>query len=157
MKFTTRLRQGKTKNVVGIVVPDDVVTALGGGKRAPVRITLNGYSNRSTLAVMSGKSMVGVAAEHHDKAGVHGGDAVEVDIVVDTAPREVKIPADLASALARSGARPHFDALAPSRRKEFVRAIEDAKAEETRERRVATAVQAALESASRRARLPNRR
>ena len=101
--------------------------------------------------------MVGVAAEHRDKAGVHGGDAVEVDIVVDTAPREVKIPADLASALARSGARPHFDALAPSRRKEFVRAIEVAKAEETRERRVATAVQAALESASRRARLPNRR
>jgi hypothetical protein len=157
MKFKTRLRGGKTKNVVGIVVPDDVVIALGGGKRAPVRISLKGYSYLSTLAVMSGRSMVGVAAEHRDKAKVKGGDLVEVDIVLDTAPRAIQIPTDLALALTRSGARPRFDALAPSRRKEFVRAIEAAKAEETRERRIAAAVQAALAFADRRVSLPIRR
>lgn len=143
MKFKTQLLQGETKNVVGIVVPDAIVTALGAGKRAPVKITLNGYSYRSTLAVMGGKSMVGVAAEHRAKAKVKGGDTVEIDMVVDTAPREVKLPADLAAALKRANARPAFDALAPSRRKEFVRAIEEAKAADTRERRIAKAVDAA--------------
>lgn len=157
MKFKTRLLQGKTKNVVGIVVPDDIVTALGGGKRAPVRITLNGYSYRSTLAVMGGKTMVGVAAEHRDKAKVNGGDSVEVDIVVDTTPREVRVPVDLAAALERSRARPGFDALAPSRRKEFVRAIAESKAVETRERRIAKAVEAALASVIHRAQRAVRR
>jgi len=143
MKFTTKLVQSKTKNVVGIVVPDSIVTSLGSGKRAPVKITLNGYTYRSTLAVMGGKSMVGVAAEHRAKAKVKGGDVVEIDIVVDTAPLEVKVPTDLAAALKRAGARPGFDALAPSRRKDLVRSIEEAKAVDTRERRIAKAVQSA--------------
>ena len=143
MKFKTTLRQGKTKNVTGIVVPDDVVCALGGGKRAPVKITINGYSYRNTLAVMGGKSMVGVAAEHRDKAKVKGGDKIEVEIVLDKSPRTVALPADLAAALKRAKVSAQFDALAPSRRKEFVRAIEEAKAPETRERRIAKAVDAA--------------
>ena len=143
MKFKTKLLQGETKNVAGIVVPDAIVTALGGGKRAPVKITLNGYSYHSTLAVMGGKSMVGVAAEHRANAKVKGGDTVEIDIVVDSAPREVKLPADLVAALKRADARAAFDALAPSRRKEFVRAIEEAKAADRRERRIAKAVEAA--------------
>lgn len=146
MKFKTELLQGKTKNVVGIVVPDTIVSALGAGKRAPVKITLNGYSYRSTLAVMGGKTMVGIAAEHREKAKVKGGDVLEIDIVVDTAPREVKLPIDLDAALKRANARMAFDALAPSRRKEFVRAIEEAKAPETRERRIAKAVDAARAS-----------
>lgn len=143
MKFKTQLLQGQTKNVVGIVVPDNVVTALGGGKRAPVKVTLNGYTYRSTLAVMGGKTMVGVASEHRTKAKVKGGDDVEVQIVVDTEPRNVPLPADLADALEDARARAAFDALAPSRRKEFVRAIEEAKAPETRARRIAKALDAA--------------
>lgn len=143
MKFKTKLLQGKTKNVVGIVVPDAIVTELGGGKRAPVAITLNGYTYRSTLAVMDGKAMVGVAAEHREKAKVKGGDAVEIEIVLDANPREVELPADLAVALKREGVRDRFDALAPSRRKELVRAIEDAKAPETRQRRIEKAVASA--------------
>jgi uncharacterized protein DUF1905/bacteriocin resistance YdeI/OmpD-like protein len=143
MKFKTVLTRGKTKNVTGIVVPAEVVEALGGGKRAPVRITINGYAYRSTLAVMGGKCMVGVAAEHREKAGVEGGDTIEVSIELDAAPREVELPPDLVTALAKAKVRAQFDALAYSVRKEQVRSIEEAKAAETRQRRIERAVQKA--------------
>jgi hypothetical protein len=141
MKFRTTLLQGKTKNVVGIVVPAKVVEQLGGGKRAPVKVTLEGYSYRSTLAVMAGKFMVGVAAEHRAAAGVSGGDTVDVELELDTSPREVAVPADLAAALAKAGRSKAFADLAPSYRKEHVRSVEEAKAAETRARRIAKIVQ----------------
>src|SRR5204863_7601491 len=98
MKFhTTLLQSGKT--AVGIQVPDAVVAALGSGRRPPVRVTINGYTYRSTVAVMGGVYMVGVSAEHRAGAGVAGGDEVDVDLELDTAPREVEVPADLAAAL----------------------------------------------------------
>ena len=98
-KFRTTLLQGG-KTAVGMVVPPEIVEALGAGKRPPVRITINGYSYRNTVAVMGGKFMVGVSAEHRAGADVKGGDEVEVGIELDTAPREVSVPADL-----RQGAR----------------------------------------------------
>jgi len=143
--FKTTLLQGESKNVTGIVVPPEIIEGLGGGKRAPVKVTLNGYSYRSTIAVMGGKYMVGVAAEHREKAGVKGGDKIEVKLELDTAPREVAVPPDLAAALKKAKARDAFDALAYTYRKEFVRAIEEAKAPETRLRRIDKAVQQTLE------------
>jgi hypothetical protein len=140
MKFTTTLLQGERKNVVGIVVPPSIVEALGGGKRAPVKVTINGYSYRNTLAVMGGAVMVGVAAEHRHAAGVEGGQTVEVQMELDSAPRTVELPADLADALDRAGFRTAFDALAFSHRKEHVRSVNEAKAEETRRRRIAAVV-----------------
>ncbi|HEY2708567.1 MAG TPA: YdeI/OmpD-associated family protein [Caulobacteraceae bacterium] len=144
MQFETILKQGVSKNLVGIVIPPEVVGALGGGKRAPVKITLNGYSYRSTIAVMGGDCMVGVAAEHREKAGVAGGERVMIDIELDTAARTVEVPPDLAGALSEAGAMAAFEALAFSHRKEHVRAINDAKAPETRQRRIAAAVQKVL-------------
>ena len=143
MKFTTAIAQAQSKNVAGIVVPDAVVEALGAGKRAPVAITINGYTYRSTLAVMGGKSMVGVTIEHRQNAGVAGGDTVEVEIVLDTMPRTVELPDDLVAALDHAGARGGFDLLAYSVRKEHVRSIADAKSLETRSRRIDKAVEAA--------------
>ena len=143
--FKTTLLQGESKNVTGIVVPPEIIEGLGGGKRAPVKVTLNGYSYRSTVAVMGGKFMVGVAAEHREKAGVKGGDKIEVRLELDNAPREVAVPADLAAALKKARARDAFDALAYTYRKEYVRAIEEAKAPETRLRRIEKAVQQTLE------------
>jgi hypothetical protein len=140
MKFTTTLLQGERKNVVGIVVPTAIVEGLGGGKRAPVKVTLKGYSYRSTLAVMGGSVMVGVAAEHRQAAGVEGGQTLEVQIELDTAPRTVEVPPDLAAALDEAGVRAAFDALAVSHRKEHVRSINEAKAAETRQRRIAAVV-----------------
>jgi hypothetical protein len=99
MRFsTTILKSGG--NTTGIVVPDDVVEALGGGKRPKVAATINGYTWRTSVASMGGKFMVGVSAEVRAGAGVAGGDAVEIELVIDDAPREVEVPADFAAALA---------------------------------------------------------
>jgi len=145
MRFTTTLIQGERKNTVGMVVPAEVIEALGGGKRPPVSVTINGYSYRSTVAVMGGEYLVGVSAEHRAKAQVAGGDTVEVELALDTAPRTVETPADLAEALKESGATGRFEALAFSHRKEHVHAIEEAKAPETRRRRIEAAVRKVLD------------
>lgn len=141
MKFSTTLLQAE-KNATGIEVPPEVVESLGAGKRPPVRVTINGgYSYRNTIAVMGGRYMVGVSAEHRAGAGVKGGDPIEVDIVLDDAPREVDVPEDFAAALDTAGLRAAFDKLAYSHRKEHVRAINEAKSADTRARRVAKAVE----------------
>jgi hypothetical protein len=136
MKFTTELVQGDGKNVVGIIIPPEIIDGFDAGKHPSVRVTINGYTYRSTVAVMGGKFMVGVAAEHREKAGVEGGQIVEVTLEVDNSPREVDVPADLKQALQMAGVLASFDKLAFSRRKEHVRAINDAKSPETRQRRI---------------------
>ena len=137
--FTTTLVRSGPRNV-GIEVPDEVLAALGRGKRVPVTVTLNGYTYRSTTAVMGGRTLVGVSAAHRAAAGVDGGEVHEVTLEVDDAPRTVEVPADLAAALDAAGARDRFDALAPSARKEHVRQVLEAKAEATRLRRVSRIV-----------------
>ena len=140
MKFTTMLLQaGKT--ATGIEVPPEVVESLGAGKRPPVRVTINGYSYRNTIAVMGGKFMVGVSAEHRQGAGVAGGDRLEVEIKLDAAPREVMVPADFAAALdGDPAARHYFEGLAYSHKLRHVLAVNDAKTPETRQRRIDKAV-----------------
>ncbi len=135
--FTTTLLQDESVNATGINIPPEIVEGLGAGKRPPVRVTINGYSYRNTVAVMGGIYMVGVSAEHRKNAGVAGGDTVDVTIELDTEPRTVDVPDDLAAALAaKPGATAAFDALAPSKRKEAVRQVNDAKTPETRQRRI---------------------
>jgi Domain of unknown function (DUF1905)/Bacteriocin-protection, YdeI or OmpD-Associated len=141
MKFKTTLLQGESKNVTGIVVPPEIIANLGGGKRPPVKVTINGYSYRNTVGVMSGKFMVGVSLEHRAKANVKGGDAIDVEIELDSTPREVVIPTDFATALKKAKVENLFDGLAYSHRKEHVRAIEEAKSPDTRLRRIEMAIQ----------------
>ena len=110
---TTILQAGKT--ATGIEVPEAIVTALGSGKRAKVLVTINGHTYRNSVAPLGGVYMVGVSDEVRRAAGVAGGDVVEVEIELDTAPREVDIPADLAAALdADPAARRTFEALSYS-------------------------------------------
>ena len=140
MKFRTKLLQG-SKTATGFEVPTKVVEALGAGKRPPVRVTIKGYIYRNTVAVMGGKFMIGVSAEHRAGAGVAGGEMIDIDLKLDDAPREVIVPADFAKAMKNEPkARKFFDGLAYSHRKEHVRAIEDAKTPETRERRISKAM-----------------
>jgi hypothetical protein len=136
MRFrTTILTAGKT--ATGIEVPAEVVEALGASKRPPVRVTINGYTYRNTIAVMGGKYMVGVSAEHRAGAGVGGGDEVDVDIVLDDEPRAVQIPPELAKALKRDKtAKATFDALSYSNQRRHADAIAGAKTDETRQRRL---------------------
>ena len=138
MRFETTMAQ--TGNNTGIPVPDEVVTALGGGKRAAVSVTVNGYPYQSTLASMGGRFLIPFSSDKRKETGIGGGDAIVVDLVLDTAPRTVEVPDDLAAALDAAGLRATFDALAPSHRKAHVTAIEEAKATATRERRIAAAV-----------------
>jgi len=139
---TYRTVLAQTGNNVGIVVPEDVVLALGAGKRPPVVVTLNGYTYRSTVAPMGGRYLVSVSAAVRTEAGVAGGEEHEVTLELDDQPRTVEVPDDLAAALADAGVRAAFDAAAPSRRKEWVRGVAEAKAEATRARRVAAVVDA---------------
>jgi hypothetical protein len=134
---TTLLQNG---NNVGIEIPEDILLGFGAGKRVPVTVTLNGYTYGSTVAVMGGRYLVGVSAEHRAAAGVAGGEEHDVTIVHDSAPRTVTVPDDLAAALSEGGVRDQFDQLAYSYRKEHVRGVEDAKTPATRERRIAKVV-----------------
>ena len=118
------------------------VDELGGGKRAAVRVRIGDREARLRLGVMGGKNLVGLSKAARAELGVEIGDTVDAEIELDADDRVVEVPTDLASALDVAGARAAFDALSPSRRKEFVRGIVEAKQPATRERRVQAAVDA---------------
>lgn len=140
MRYTTTL-QARTKNATVIEVPEDVLTSLGSVKRPAVRVTINGHSYRSRVGIMDGTFLVPVSADVRTQAGIAAGDEIEVDLELDSEPREVKVPADVAEALeAGAGARSAFDALSEGRKRQHVALIEGAKTPETRERRIAKLV-----------------
>jgi hypothetical protein len=130
MRFQSTVELGG-RTATGIPVPDDVVAALGGSKRPAVTITVHGYSYRTTAVRMGGRYLIPLSAEHRAAAGVAAGDEITVDIALDTAPREVTVPADLAAAMDEP-ARAAYDALSFTHRKEWVRWVEEAKRPETR-------------------------
>jgi hypothetical protein len=123
------------KTATGIQVPDDVVAALGSGKRPPVVVTVGGHTYRTTVAPMGGDYWIPLAAEHREAAGVAADQEVDVALELDTAPREVTLPDDLAAAM-DDAAHATFAGLAPSHKKEWVRWVEEAKKAETRQARV---------------------
>ena len=140
MRFSA-IVQLSGKTATGIPVPEEVVESLGAGKRPPLRVTINGYTYRTTLATVGGQYMFGVSAEVRESAGVAAGDQVDVDIELDTQPREVSVPPDFAEALDEySDARRFFDGLSYSNKQRFVLPIEQAKSDETRRRRIEKAV-----------------
>ena len=131
---TTILQTGK--NTAGIQVPEEVIEKLGAGKRPLVRVTINKYTYRSAVAVMGGKYMISFNPEHRKASGVQGGDETDVTLELDLEPRIVEIPRDLKDALIKANALDAFERSAPSMKKEYVRQVEEAKAQETRERRI---------------------
>ncbi|MGI8562974.1 MAG: YdeI/OmpD-associated family protein [Candidatus Dormibacter sp.] len=145
MRFQSTIRlTGKT--ACGIPVPEEVVTGLGSSRRPAVRVTINGYTYRSTVAHMGGEYLVGVSAENREAAGVKAGDDVEVQLEHDPEPRVLAVPPDLAVALDRdAGARAFFEGLSYSNKQRFVLPIEGAKTAETRQRRIAKAAGALRE------------
>lgn len=135
---TTIWRQG---NHTAVPVPDAVIEQLGAGKRPLVQVTLMGYTYRSAVAVMDGNFLISLSASNREAAGVQGGEEVDVTVALDLEPRTVEIPADLQAALEAAGARAAFEKLAPSMKKEYVRQVGSARAQETRERRIAKIVE----------------
>lgn len=133
--------EGAGKTAAGIEVPPEVVAALGPTKRPAVRVTINGYTYRSTVAVLGGRFMVGVSNEVRSRAGVAAGEDVDVEMELDTAPREVTVPPELALELARdAAARSAFEGLSYSRKRLLVDPVANAKTDETRDRNVAKAM-----------------
>lgn len=145
MKFrATVLLNGKT--ATGIRVPPNVVAGLGSSKRPAVRATIKGHTYRSTVAPMGGEFMLPISAEIREITGVKAGDDVEVNLALDTEPREVTVPPDLKSALAAdAGARKFFEGLSYSNKLRIVLSVDGAKSAETRQRRIAKAVESLRE------------
>lgn len=118
-------------------VPPAVLTALGGGRRPLVVITINGHSWRSRIATMRGRHLIGLSNANRATAGVATGDVIDVDVHIDDAPRPAIEPADVTEALnRRPGARAAFDARTESQRRQHLRVIDAAKRPETRQRRI---------------------
>jgi hypothetical protein len=126
-----------------VVLDDEQVAAVGeGAKRFPVVATVNGYTWRTTVTRMRGEFLLGLNRAVREEAGVEAGDMVEVELELDTAPREVEVPEALAKALAEdSEAGAAFDRLAFTHRKEYARWIDEAKRDETRQRRLDEALE----------------
>ncbi len=136
MRFETTIELGG-KTATGFEVPDDVVEAMGAGKRPAVTVTVGGHTYRSTVAVMGGRYLVPLNAENRAAARVAAGDTVEVEIELDTAERVLDVPDDLAAAIAADPAAQSFwDSISYSRRRRIVLAVDGAKAAETRSRRI---------------------
>jgi antitoxin component of MazEF toxin-antitoxin module len=135
MRFTTTIVQNG--NNTGIAVPDDVMAELGPQKRHAVVVTIGDYSYRSTATPYQGRNMISLSADNRSKAGVAGGDEVEVELELDTAPREVEVPSDLAEGLSGNAvAAERFAVLSFSNKNRIVLSITDAKTPETRQRRI---------------------
>ena len=141
MRFhTTILGAGKT--AAGIEVPAEVVEALGPSKKPAVRVTIGDFTYRSTVATINGVFMIGVSNDVRKSSGLAVGDEVDVDLEIDTAPREVSVPPDLAALLdAEPEARRAFDALSYSNKRAIVEPIDGAKTPETRQRRIDKALE----------------
>ena len=129
------------KNTAGFHMPDEFVNALGGGRHPKVRVRLNGTDFATSIAAMGGRFLLGVSAERRQAAGVTAGETYDVEIELDTEPRQLEVPDDLAAALdAEPAARAFFDSLSFSNRQWHVLRVTGAKQPETRTRRVASSV-----------------
>ena len=146
VSFTTSLRQAQSKNATGIVVPIEVVEKLAGGKAPLVIVTVNGYVYRGKIAVYDGECLIGFSGEHRKASGIQGGETIEVILELDLKPRVTEIPDDLKEALTSNEIPSIFEKAAPSRQKEFVRQVNEAKTEETRVRRIAKIISELMSS-----------
>ncbi|HYC62269.1 MAG TPA: YdeI/OmpD-associated family protein [Thermoanaerobaculia bacterium] len=136
---TTLIREG---NLCAIPLPFDPKEVFGRA-RVPVKVTLNGYTYRSTIAIMGGKALLPLRRSNREAAGLEGNETLDVRLDVDTETREIKPPADLAKAL--RAAPPAWDRwreLSYSHQREYADSVTDAKKPETRARRIEAAVKA---------------
>lgn len=131
---TEVLSNGKT--ATGVRIPAEVVEALDAGKKPPVRVTISDvYTYRSTVATRGGAYLLGISAQVREEADVAAGDMIDITLELDTEPRVIEVPDDLAAALIGS-ARERFDALSYSGKQRYVLPIEQAKTDATRQRRI---------------------
>ncbi len=123
-------------NHASIEIPDKNLKEIGGNKRAPVKVTINGYTYQSTATGVDGKCMVVFPTKDREASGAKAGDLISVTLELDDGYRHVDVPKSLEEALASKALVDKFSKLNYSSRKEFARMVNDAKAEETKNRRI---------------------
>ena len=138
--FETVLIKHDKLDATGIEVPFDVETVFG-AKRVPVKAVVNGEEYRGSIVRMGGKFMLGIPKEFRTRAGINAGDNIVITVEKDMTERTVETPKDLAAALKAAGLDESWNKLSYTHKKEHVRAIEEAKAAETRTRRINKAIE----------------
>jgi hypothetical protein len=133
--FETVLEKHENMEATGITIPFDV-EAVFGAKRVPVKVWVNGAQYRSTIMRMGGKYMMAVPKVFRDAANVKAGETITVTMEKDSEKRTVEVPQDLAEALKKSNLTDVFAKMSFTHQKEYVNAVNDAKREETRVRRI---------------------
>ena len=121
-----------------------------GKTRAPVKVTLNGYTYRSTISTIGGPPCIPLRKSNREAAALEGGETIDVRLELDTEKRDVTPPKDLVKALKAAGALDAWRALSYTHQREHVEAIEEAKKPETRTRRIERTVQMIVATPKRR-------
>lgn len=133
--FNVVLEKHETMDATGITIPFDVEKVFG-AKRIPVKVSINGAEHHSTIVRMGGKYMVGVPKEFREAAGIKAGETITVEIERDTEKRSVQTPEDLKKAISKANLSDVWKKLSYTHQKEYVRAVNETKKEETRIRRI---------------------
>ena len=136
LRFRAEL-ESSGKTTAGFEVPESVVEALGGGKHPKIVATVNGFTFRTSIASMGGRYMFGLSADRRKEAGVQAGEVHDVEVELDTAPREVEVPEDFANALNQEPAvKAFWDTLSYSNKSWHALQITGAKQAVTRASRI---------------------
>jgi hypothetical protein len=143
VKFEATLRPDPTGVGTFIAVPPQVKNSLGLKGRPKIHAVIAGHPYRGSLMpTPDGNFCLGVLKAIQQAEGLRRGDTITVDLELDTAPRAVEPPRDLASALHRDkGAAAAWERLSYTNKREIARSLEEAKKPETRERRLAAALE----------------
>lgn len=136
MSITYETRVIGEGNHASLLIPDEVLSKLGANRRAPLKITVNGHTYRSTSTGVAGECRVVFPQRDRDQANAAAGDLVAVTLELELGHREVEVPPQLNAALVKAGLRKTFEELTYSKRKEFSRQVTEAKTEETRVKRI---------------------
>lgn len=138
--FEVVLEKYENMEATGITIPFDVEKVFG-AKRVPVKVWINGAEYRSTVMRMGGKYMMVVPKVFREAAKIKAGDVIKVTMQKDTEKRTVEVPKDFANALKKADLTETFSKMSFTHQKEHVNAINEAKKEETRLRRIEKAVE----------------
>jgi hypothetical protein len=133
-------------NHASFEIPDVNLAEIGANKRAPLKITVNGYTYQSTATGVGGKCMVVFPMSDREASGAAAGDLITVTLELDDGYRHVTVPPALTAALGVNGLSEVFHDLSYSKRKEFARLVSGTKSQETRERRIKKIVAALKDS-----------
>ena len=123
-------------NHASLLIPEWVLEKLQTNKRAPLRVTINGHTYQSTAVGVAGECRVVFPSAERLAAKANAGETVQVTLELDSGYRSVDLHPELEIALTSADLADAFANLSYSKRKEYARQVNEAKAEDTRKRRI---------------------